>query len=128
MSPANNPNVFLFNCTVSETFSLLQNLEVPGEILKLCANILAYPVSHFVSSSLTNGIFQEYLKNAKFSPICKAGLKWIVENYRPLSVPPALSKNFDFAKFIRLSNYQKMKKCYTESSLVGSPNALQLTP
>ena len=61
ISPKSNPkSIYLFDCTYTEASKSLQNVDVkkvseldriPGKVLKLFANILAYPVSYLVSLS-----------------------------------------------------------------------------
>ena len=49
-------------------------------------------VQTVVNKSLTSGIFPQPWKEAKISPIFKTGSKDDVNNYRPISILPTLSK------------------------------------
>ena len=48
---------------------------------------------------MTSGIFPETLKIAKVIPIYKKGDKSLLDNYRPISILPSASKNFERAMF-----------------------------
>ena len=65
------------------------------KLLKQLEPILSGPISLIVNQSLKTGIFPDKLKLAKITPIFKKGNKHICENYRPISVLPAISKIFE---------------------------------
>ena len=50
------------------------------------------PLRHIVNQSFVTGIVPEHLKVAKIIPIYKSGNKNVFNNYRPISILPALSK------------------------------------
>ena len=62
------------------------------KILKIAPDILCPSISYLVNKSLTSGIFPQQWKEAKISPIFKTGSKDDVNNYRPISILPTLSK------------------------------------
>jgi len=60
--------------------------------LKLSANIIYPVVHHIINLSISLSIFPDLWKSAKVSPLFKAGSKCDVNNYRPISILPTLSK------------------------------------
>ena len=61
-------------------------------ILKMSANIIAPSILFIVNKSITSGKFPSVWKEAKVKPLFKAGSKEDVNNYRPISILPTLSK------------------------------------
>ena len=62
------------------------------KILKIAPDILCPSISYVINKSLASGIFPQPWKEAKISPIFKNGSKDDVNNYRPISILPTLSK------------------------------------
>lgn len=60
-----------------------------------------------VNSSLSEGKFPDVLKNAVVTPILKSGSPSVLNNYRPISVLPLLSKIFEKCIATRLVNYMQ---------------------
>ena len=50
------------------------------------------PLRHTINQSFVTGVVPENLKVAKIIPIYKSGNKNVFNNYRPISILPALSK------------------------------------
>ena len=53
---------------------------------------LIKPLTHLINFSINQGIFPNSWKTAVVTPIFKAGDKTLVENYRPISILPVISK------------------------------------
>ena len=62
------------------------------KILKIAPDVLCPSLSYIINKSLESGIFPQPWKEAKISPIFKCGSKDDVNNYRPISILPTLSK------------------------------------
>ena len=58
-----------------------------------------------VNQSLRSGIFPDKLKLARIIPLHKKGDTHLLENYRPISILPALSKIFEKVVFEQLYLY-----------------------
>ena len=65
---------------------------LPSNLLKDCALVIAPPLTHIINMSLETSTFPSIWKSAKITPIYKSGNLDHVENYRPISVLPILSK------------------------------------
>ena len=64
-------------------------------ILKHCGDTITQSISAIINNSISLGIFPDKLKEARVIPIFKSGIKEDVENYRPISILPTLSKIFE---------------------------------
>ena len=65
---------------------------LPPNLLKDCAEEIAGPISHIINLSLTTSTVPTIWKSAKINPAFKSGNPDLVENYRPISILPTLSK------------------------------------
>ena len=63
-----------------------------------------------INQSLTTGIFPDKLKIVKVLPLYKKGRDDIFDNYRPISLLPAISKVFEKIVFKQLYDYFLNKK------------------
>ena len=64
-------------------------------LLKHIKHEISKPVTLILNQCLTTGIFPDKLKIAKVVPIYKSDDENIFNNYRPISILPALSKVFE---------------------------------
>ena len=67
-----------------------------------------------VNQSLTTGIFPDNLKLAKVIPLFKKGDPTSLNNYRPISFLPALSKIFERVIYNQINNYFTLNNLYYE--------------
>ena len=67
-----------------------------------------------VNQSLTTGIFPDNLKLAKVIPLFKKGDPTSINNYRPISLLPALSKIFERVIYNQINNYFTLNNLYYE--------------
>ena len=65
---------------------------ISSKLLKLIAPAIAPSLAKVLNCSIKNGIYPAELKLARVTPIYKQGKKADVDNYRPISVLPVLSK------------------------------------
>lgn len=78
---------------------------ISNAIIKKCAIAIAKPLMFIFNKCLENGIFPKLLKLARVKPVFKKGDKENVENYRPISVLPIISKILERAMSNRICNY-----------------------
>jgi len=80
---------------------------VPVRILRRVSDLLSLPISSLINVSFNSGIFPQTLKLAHVIPVHKQGDKTCIENYRPISILPTLSKIFERCMATRLLSYMR---------------------
>lgn len=83
---------------------------ISNKILKTFKHILVPPLTHIFRICLSEGIFPRCLKKAVVIPIFKSGNKNLVNNYRPISLLPSISKILEKILNSRLVNYLEKNK------------------
>ena len=106
---------FNFNrITESETLSIINKLrsknssgkdEISNNLLKLIKDKISKPLTIIRNQSLKTGMFSEALKIAKVKPLYKKGDNFCLNNYRPISLFPTISKIFERVMFTQLYSY-----------------------
>ena len=76
-----------------------------SELIKDIINYIAIPLTILINKSLNTGIVPELLKTAKVIPIYKAKDKEQLNNYRPISLLPTISKILEKIVHKRLYNF-----------------------
>ena len=66
--------------------------EIPPCFLKDGARYIAKPLAHIINRSLASGIVPTEFKCGKVVPIYKFGNQTDIDNYRPITILPAISK------------------------------------
>ena len=83
--------------------------------MKDSAYVISKPLTFVINLSLKTGEFPEDLKAARVSPTFKSGAKNLFDNYRPISVLPAVSKIFEkcvhFQLIDHLEKHNLLSKC-----------------
>ena len=74
-------------------------------LLKLCAPALIVPVTDLFNYWIWSGTFPEDLKKSVIIPVFKKGDPMSRENYRPISLLPALAKLFEISLLQQLEKY-----------------------
>ena len=80
--------------------------------LKQLAPVLLQSLTLIINQSLITGIFPDDLKIAKVIPLHKKNETTKMDNYRPVSILPAISKVFEKVAHIQLYNYFKKYKLF----------------
>ena len=101
----------LLNVNEETTIKIIDDLKaknsegVDGLSVKLLKAIkyeTSKAITHIINQSLHTGIFPDKLKLAKVIPVFKKGDRTKLDNYRPISILPAISQIFERAIFDQL--------------------------
>ena len=65
---------------------------ISSKLLKVIAPVIIKPLTLLINQVLNTGTFPDKLKIAKVEPMFKKGDPSLFENYRPISLLPAISK------------------------------------
>ena len=84
-------------------------------LLKGLVTSLSVPLALIVNQSLTTGIFPDKLKIAKVLPLYKKDDNSLLDNYRPISLLPAISKVFEKVVYNQLYEFFVSKKLFYAS-------------
>lgn len=76
---------------------------IPPNVLKYCAPVLAPHLAIYFNVLLARGIFPDNLKVSFVIPIYKSGSREDVSNYRPITIQPVLAKVFESLVLERLA-------------------------
>ena len=97
---------FVNNYLVNMDASKATGLDSIGpRLLKMAPNVLVPSITFMINKSIETGVFPSTWKNAKVNPIFKTGDKDDVNNYRPISILPTLSKVIEKWIEIKLMSY-----------------------
>lgn len=88
--------------------------EVPLKLIKYVRLPLLKPLVHLINSSLVSGIFPDSLKMSKVVPIFKKGEKCEINNYRPISVLPSLSKIYERVMYNQLVEHLQNNQLFDD--------------
>ena len=84
------------------------------KLIKVLKGVITQPLTVIINQMLNTGIFPENLKIAKVIPIFKKENESIFDNYRPISLLPAMSKLFEKVIYNQLYTYfQDFKLFYS---------------
>lgn len=78
---------------------------VSSKLLKFIKNVIVAPLTLIVNQTIETGIFPKKLKIAKVVPLYKKNESFLIENYRPISVLPSMSKVLERVMHSQLVNY-----------------------
>lgn len=100
--------------TSTEIFNIIMSLrdntavgvdQISVKIIKRYVHILVEPVTHICNMAMSTGQFPVALKRAVIKLIHKSGSKDCINNYRPISILPTLSKILERLMNKRLVNF-----------------------
>ena len=110
-----HPTPFFFDCiTASLIEDEIMDLNskkpsgydcIPPKILKHSVNVIKGPLSEIFNTSVIENFFPPDLKYANVSPLFKKENNTNKENYRPISILPTISKNFERIMFHQMTTY-----------------------
>lgn len=113
---------FLYPTSDSEVCDIILGLspkhsygfdEISPAILKTIPEEISPPLAAVVNNCIEEGSFPDELKRAKLIPIFKKGSKTDINNYRPVSLLPVLSKVFERLIYKRLYEFLKRNKIFS---------------
>ena len=84
-------------------------------MLKDAALALAEPLTYIINRSLRDSTVPGKLKIAKVLPLFKSGPKTLIDDYRPISILPAISKILKRVVYDQLSGYLERNDLITSS-------------
>ena len=87
---------------------------ISTKLLKFISPALLKPLTIVINQSLITGIFPDKLKIAKVIPLFKKNDASVIDNYRPISLLPSISKLFEKVVFLQLSEYFTCNKLLHE--------------
>jgi len=82
------------------------------KFIKIIEDPLVPPLTKIVNQMLASGIFPDFLKTAKITPVYKTGDRKDIKNYRPISVLPSLSKIFEKIILEQMHDYFSSNNLY----------------
>jgi hypothetical protein len=106
---------FKFNCVDPQTvFDMLHSIstskatgidQIPGKILKLAAPAITQSITMLFNYSIVTESFPSEWKISKVIPLHKSVPRNLLDNYRPISILPAISKVFEKTLYKQLFNH-----------------------
>ena len=89
--------------------------QISNKLLKAIKTEIAKPLSFIINQSLKTGSFPVKLKLARVRPLFKKGDPQIINNYRPISILPAISAIFERVIHLQLTHYFEDNTLLTKS-------------
>ena len=87
------------------------NDNIPVILLKASVSTISKPLTSIINESFSTGKFPNKLKIAKIIPIFKKEDEHDLNNYRPISILPAISKVFEKVVYTQLFQYFTNNTC-----------------
>ena len=119
---APSENVFIFHdVLINDVLKIINNFKpktstgvdnLSMKLLKNISNSLSIPLSTIINQSLNTGIFPDDLKIAKVIPLFKKDCNTILDNYRPISLLPCISKVFERVVYDQIYGYFESNKLF----------------
>lgn len=99
--------------------SLKSNAEgwdnISGKVLKSFKEFIVPPLTYICNLAITSGIFPRAFKKALIIPVHKSGSRDRVDNYRPISILPSMSKILEKIMNTRLITFLEAKGLLSSS-------------
>ena len=106
--PVSENDVYRIIISLKNKSSSCDNISV--KVLKAISGAILPILTKLINKSLSSGIFPRSLKIANVIPLFKSGTPTLLENYRPISLLPLLSKIFEKVAHGQLFSYLRDKK------------------
>ena len=106
-------SIFLETVSPEELLEVIKGLkhsavgydELDAQHIKSSSSIIIQPLLHICNLSFTHGVVPDAMKIAKVIPLFKSGNYMKVNNYRPVSILPVLSKILERLMYNRLMKF-----------------------
>ena len=95
-------------------------------VLKLCGDAIVNSITFIINRSIDHGVFPDDLKKANVTPNLKSGDKSNLNNYRPISILPTISKIFGLHIAKQLHDFSKETNVIHNFQFGFSPPAFML--
>ena len=92
--------------------------KISGRILKAAANSIAPSLTHIFNHGLISNCFPDEWKMARLVPIHKKGPRDLIENSRPISILPVISKIMERILYEQIYQYLRDNSLLTEYQYV----------
>ena len=76
-----------------------QDIDIPTKIIKENSDIFAHFICESFNNMTDSSIYLTALNQAHITPAFKKDFKNLIENYRPVSVLPNISKIYEITEF-----------------------------
>ena len=83
---------------------------ISNDLLKKLVNSIRMPLCIIINKSLTSGVFPDGMKIAKVRALYKGGNEPSLDNYRPISLLPMMSKMIERHIYLRLMSHMDKNK------------------
>ena len=119
--PNNPKSVYLQPITTFDLCSIISTLKAKrssgyddfsNNMLKEISNEISVPMAHIINLSITTGTFPKKMKLAEVTPLHKGKERFIVTNYRPISLLITLSKLLEKAVHTQLNSFLEKTNMY----------------
>ena len=106
-------SLFFRNVLPNDIIAIIDNMKNKSapintysvRIIKAIKHIISSVISNIINKSLQQGYFPSSLKLARVIPLHKGGRKDDINNYRPISILPIFSKNFERVVYNQLYGF-----------------------
>ena len=88
--------------------------DLPPGLLKDSAAAILLPLTHIINLSFSTGVFPTQWKNARIVPVHKSESKSSLDNYRPISILPVLSKTIEKLVHQQLMKFLDENRLFSE--------------
>ena len=88
---------------------------IPPGILKDCSSVVKDPLAHIINMSLCTGVIPSEWKVSKVIPVHKKRFINVFDNYRPISILPAVTKVMEQIIHDQLINYLETNNLISDS-------------
>lgn len=122
---SNNPATFFMTYTTpQEIEKIIKRIkrkpskdiyEFSAGLIKDIQENISIPLAYLINKAIDDGIFPSALKKSRVVPIYKNGNSEECQNYRPISILPAISKIFETILKTRITSFLEKHEILTEN-------------